>query len=164
MRAGHNRFRSRQDYVTPWPFIFAVERRFGWLDIDLAATKRNRRCKNYISRRQDSLKVPWVWHGNAWLNPPYCHIDPWVQKCACTRLNQKSNLIVLLPASIGSVWFRRWVFRKAAILSIGRLAFSRGKYQSMRDLMLCIYSHNDCLGLQTSFYLWDWKGDLILKP
>lgn len=52
---------SKQDYGTPWPFIEAVERRFGPLAIDLAATATNKRAPLYYGPEQDSLSDACEW-------------------------------------------------------------------------------------------------------
>src|SRR5262245_43821674 len=101
--------RSKQDYETPREFIEAVEKRWGKLDIDLAANRTNAKADSYFTPEQDSLKQIWsTLSGNLWLNPPFGRIAPWVAKCADASSYAPPNnwrLFLLVPASIGSNWF-----------------------------------------------------------
>jgi len=100
-----NRHRSKQDYGTPWPLIYAIEKRWGKIDIDLAATAENAKAARYITPEEDSLIQPWAalvgFGGLGFLNPEFADMAPWAAKC-----NQRVVSIMLLtPASIGSEWF-----------------------------------------------------------
>ncbi len=101
-QAGHNRGQSRQDYETPLVFIHAVERMFGPLHVDLAATEKNAKAKFCLTPEDDSLKQYWGVFSKqrCWLNPPYSSIGPWAQKCA--MYPQLEILFLLLFARSGS--------------------------------------------------------------
>jgi len=134
--------RSKQDYQTPKEFLRAIERRFGRITIDLAASEKNAVCKKYIDKKKDSLKRPWPTKGVLFLNPPYRWLRPWFAKCAEHRRGMKkgSVLLVLVPASIGSIWFERYVLDKADIEGLRpRLTFVGEASTYPKDLMLVIY-------------------------
>jgi phage N-6-adenine-methyltransferase len=103
--------RSKQDYGTPWPLIRAIEKRWGRLTIDLAATRHNSKAPKCITPEEDSLKQDWserIGDGLGWLNPPFEDIDPWAKKCLLWYVSTNSSsarVIMLSPASIGSEWF-----------------------------------------------------------
>lgn len=110
---------SFQSYGTPWPLIRAVERRFGPLTIDLAATRHNAKAPKWITPEEDSLKQNWaerIGDGLAWLNPPFADIDPWARKCK--EAGETSRVIVLTPASIGSEWFAENCEDIAAVIGL----------------------------------------------
>lgn len=120
-----NRHRSKQDYGTPWPLIHAIERRWGKLSIDLAATPQNAKAPVFITPEEDSLVQDWaerIGAGNAWLNMEFADIAPWVSKCAEWLKREKpalaGSIITLTPASIGSEWFANHCERKAKVVGL----------------------------------------------
>jgi phage N-6-adenine-methyltransferase len=152
--------RSKQDYGTPWAFIRACEARWGTFDIDLAAHADNAKAPAYLSPKEDSLSVPWGAHFRsaptlAWLNPPFGEIEQWAAKCAEETLQPSSlRIIMLTPASIGTVWFREHVHRKALVLGVGpRLTFEGATDPYPKDLMLSLFG----LG-EVGFDVWWWTS------
>lgn len=168
---------SDSTVLTPWDFIEAVYRK---LDIssfkmDLAATDFNKRAKRYISPEIDSLAQDWrkigreIGGGWFWLNPPYDRIAPWMKKTAETwphfPLEAANPTAVLIPASVGSNWWRDYVHEKCQVLFLnGRIQFldrhghaicsaKTGKPTPYpKDLALLLY------GAGTVGYdIWSWK-------
>lgn len=100
--------KSRQVWSTPWPFLDAVERRFGPITFDLAADLTNCRVRSFDAAKLlgggqavlprafakcyygpssefgvDALAQDWrQLSGNLWLNPEYADIGPWAKKCS----------------------------------------------------------------------------------
>jgi len=165
---------SKQDYSTPIDFIKAVERRFGPLGFDLAATGNNT-CADFFfgppeeiagydvsndkwSRGVDSLAQNWSKirgkKTNLWLNPPFGHIEPWAKKCA--EYVGPHQILFLVPASVGAEWFAKWVFNCARIyFLVGRLSFD-GIAPYPKDTILCQYSGNGAIkGPEVE--LWRWR-------
>lgn len=131
--------RSKQDYGTPWELIRAIEARFGKLTIDLAATAENAKCERYLDPERDSLIYTWrraIEDGIGWLNPPFSDIAPWAHKAATCG----SNLIMLVPASIGSEWFHAFVEGTAPIIGLRpRITFEGCADPYPKDCMLCVF-------------------------
>lgn len=152
---------SKQDYATPREFINAVEDRFGKLRFDLAAHKRNTRCKLYYSLEEgvDSLGKDWTkLTGNLWLNPPFADIEPWARKCweSTSGSNSYIQIFFLTPASVGANWFADHVWHRAQILFLrGRLSFD-GVAPYPKDCMLSVFGG----GRATGCNLWDWRAPL----
>lgn len=149
--------RSKQDYATPRDFITAIEKQYGKITFDLAATKLNSVCKRYYSRKQDSLKQPWPDKGVLYLNPPYENIAPWICKCYehSKRLNFDGTILLLVPASIGSVWFETWGLRKAGIKALRpRLTFQGINWPYPKDLMLLVFKR---MRYGYNLEVWKWK-------
>lgn len=161
--------RSKQDYATPWEFINAVERRFGRLTFDLAAHQGNVRVRLPDAGKkpshcyygpgsplgEDTLAKDWRnLRGNAWLNPEFRAIEPYAEKCAKTRVYPQTSgprILFLVPASVGSRWFSRWVHKKALVLALeGRLSFD-GKGPYPKDMILA------CYGEPPGFEVWPWR-------
>lgn len=148
------RGKSKQDYSTPWEFIRAVEKRFGDLNVDLAASDDNAKAPYYVTEETDSLSIDWSPPDriNMWLNPPFANIEPWVKKCAATALGHGSQILVLVPASIGSNWFAEHVHGRARVYGLSpRLTFEGCKDPYPKDLMLCVY------GERPGLECWRWK-------
>lgn len=146
--------RSRQDYETPMEFIQAVEKRFGPLDWDLAASAGNAKAAKYFTIEQNSLEQDWTkLEGNLWLNPPYGVIGPWVKK-ASLEWSNKSRILMLLPAAVGSNWFKDYVFEKCLVLFLSpRIQFDGADDPYPKDLMLLVYGGEQITG----FECWRWK-------
>ena len=144
---------SKQDYGTPWPFIRAVEARWGALTLDLAAREDNAKAPAYITPEQDSLTSVWVPFGRQWLNPPFARITPWAAKCAASELLADARRFLLVPASVGSNWFASHVHRKALVLGLNgpRLQFEGSPDPYPKDLMLV------CYGESPGFDVWRWR-------
>lgn len=148
---------SKQDYGTPPEFIRAIERRFGLIDCDLAARSDNTVAPKFYTPEQDSLIQPWAAHhptGNLFLNPPFAHIEPWAAKCAAQCLNRQGWILMLVPASVGSLWFHRHVRNDAHWDGIPRMQFVGADHLYPKDLMLCAFGY----GVRGNGY-WDWRHD-----
>ena len=152
---------SKQDYETPAAFLRAVERRFGALTIDLACREDNAKAPRALTEEIDSLSSNWCGEigagENAWLNPPFADIEPWVKKASEWRNAPhylRTRILLLVPASIGSNWFRDHVLQTAFVWALnGRLTFVGAKDPYPKDLMLLEYGH------APGFGVWDWRKD-----
>ena len=159
-KTGASLARGRSETVvgTPRVFLDAVERRWGPLTVDLAATAENAKAPHCITPEQDSLVQDWYrLQGNLWLNPPYDDIGPWAKKCV-TELAMAPlrgwRVLFLVPASIGSNWFAEHVYCHAAVHALkGRLTFNGHKDPYPKDLILAEYGSLDGKG----FDVWDWR-------
>ncbi len=149
-----NKGRSRQDFETPWEFIHAVEKRFGPLKIDLAASPENTKAPAYITANENSLDIAWgSINGNCWCNPPFGNISPWAAKCATPQREyaDATKFLLLTPASVGANWFTKYVFNRALVLFLSpRICFD-GKNPFPKDCILSVY------GATPGFECWRWK-------
>lgn len=173
---------SVQNRRTPEAFLAAVKHKLGITAfvIDLAADEENSVADLWYDQAQDALKQPWkVGDGWNWLNPEFGEIRPWVEKAWRESL-LGAHTAVLIPAAVGSDWWRFWVDRKAHVLLLnGRLCFihdwattidpatlKEGKgpprcYSSPplypKDCCLLLYSQ----GLSLSYDVWNWRKELL---
>lgn len=151
--------RSKQDYATPPEFIAAVK---SLLDIsefciDLAADESNAQAIHYYTEEDDALVqdwTEWAWGGWCWLNPPFANIEPWAKKCK--EAAQRGVFIAfLVPAAVGSNWFRDHVDTWAHVLLLnGRISFD-GKAPYPKDCVLCLYGP-----MHQGYEVWDWRREL----
>jgi phage N-6-adenine-methyltransferase len=154
--ASLNRGGSKQDVETPLALIRAVERRFGPIVCDLAATADNKKgVGDFIGPDRDSLAQPWAdlyWSGTLWLNPEFGDVAPWAEKCAFESRLRSGVIAMLVPASVGSNWWADHVHQKAMVLALTpRVKFVGHSAAFPRDLALCVYGNES-----TGFDVWDW--------
>lgn len=155
-----SRHSSKQDVATPPEFIKAVTEKFGPIAFDLAADSKNdvTHAGDYYgpgsSKGEDALVQDWDrLEGHLWLNPPFGKIEPWVRKCRETIFGaSRLSISLLLPASVSSNWFARYVFGTARVYCLnGRIRFVGHEHDFPKDLILCRY------GMLSGAEIWRWK-------
>lgn len=152
--------RSEQVVATPPDFLEAVKTRLGISEfaMDLAADENNTVSVNWIGEEEDSLSEEVKWtdpdvEGWCWLNPPYSHIEPWVEK-AWVQSQEGAKLAVLIPASVGANWWRDWVRGKAYVTYLNnRIKFVGHKDLYPKDLALLLYAPF----LEGGSCMWRWR-------
>lgn len=148
---------SEQSVRTPKVFLDAVKLRLG-IDafaVDLAASRANTVATKFYSKRTNALVHPWVFDGWNWLNPPYADIKPWVKKAYEESL-LGARTAMLLPAGVGSNWWRDWVHGKARILLLnGRITFVGHATGYPKDLVLLMYEP----GVVPAYEIWTWMNE-----
>ncbi len=152
MASVHVSTESRQDHATPQIFLHAVEQAFGAVPIlDLAASGDNRKCETWIDAEENSLSVDWVERlavvrrglfrstGDAWLNPPFRGVDPWMEKCK-SESARGMRIVSLTLASLGTAWYRNHVEGKALSLVLRkRIAFVGQKDPFPKEVMITLW-------------------------
>ena len=148
---------SRQDYETPTELIHAIGVAFSaTFSIDLAANGANRKVPRYLGPGSelgdDALAVDWSkFSGDAWLNPPFAHIEPWAEKCATTV--RMGRIFMLIPAGVGSNWYAAHVHGRAHVVALSpRITFVGETSPYPKDLLLAVWS-----GIRGGFSCWRWK-------
>lgn len=154
--------KSKQDYTTPRELLTAVKRRLHIREdfcVDLAASKENAVCDFYYSEEDSAFDESNYWHWResegqwAWCNPPFADISPWVEKAA-HEAKHGANIVMLIPASVGSNWWRDWVEPYAyQVFLNGRLTFGGCSDPYPKDTALLLYTSWGFRGTE----VWDWK-------
>lgn len=163
MGAANHRGQSKQDYETPKEFLVAVRCKFqiSSFSIDLAADEKNAKVPVWFDEKMDSFQQDWTQAldgGWGWLNPPFNNISPWATKCLDEYI-QGANIMLLVPASVGSNWYKKYIHDYAITYFLnGRLSFD-GKNPFPKDCMLCVYGIVPTIPVK-KHYVWDWKKDL----
>lgn len=160
------RGKSKQDYPTPWEFIWACERKFkGKIVLDLAASSENAKATAFYTQEQDSLSKSWhkitrlpnEWF---WLNPPFDNITPWAKKCA-EESAKGAAILFLTPASIGSNWFRDFVHPHAEVHALnGRIQFVGASDPYPKDCILSAFWPKLTQYRNTGLRVWTWPDDV----
>ena len=148
---------------TPPEFLQAVKRFLGikYFAIDLAALPNNSVGLGHYTPKDDALSKVWSKYVKVdwcWLNPPYDNIRPWAKKCA-EESKKGVRIAFLIPASVGSNWWRDYVHEKARVYFLnGRLTFlyadgTRHKGPYPKDLALVLY------GDEPGYDVWNWRKE-----
>lgn len=150
------RGKSKQTFGTPMSVLVAVQRQFGPIGIDLAATADNAVCENFISPEQDSLKQDWTQIvlplGNiAWLNPPFADLDPWAKQLETVRFMRRWTLM-LCPASVSCNWWTDHVRGKVVEFSTPRMQFVGSDSNYPKDLAILAAGFG-----ATGYGFFDWR-------
>lgn len=151
--------KSKQDYQTPPELLEAVcyRLKIDKFTLDVACTKVN--CVaplGIYSPEYDSLKEPWGgWHeGWCWCNPPYSDIRPWVEKAGDEAFKNGTKTAMLVPASVGSGWWRDEVESDAYVSFLSpRLTFGGCTTPYPKDCALLLYTPWGFIGHE----IWNWK-------
>lgn len=154
--------RSQQDYSTPECFLLPVQRYLGLSQgfaYDFAADLDNSVAEYFCDQATNALALPhWEDHivgGWGWLNPPFADIAPWAKRCAETG-QSGGHLAFLVPASVGSNWFRDYVHGQALVLFLnGRIPFipEQPSWGYPKDLVLALYGP----AFDPGYAVWDWR-------
>lgn len=112
-----------KNWQTPkWFFkLFDKKYKFEW---DMAASKWNALCKNYVTKKQDALKIDWPGNTSIYCNPPYNSrtLGKWFSK-GFDAARRGSNVVFLVHGRIDTAWFHEWAVRGTIIIIRGRLKF-----------------------------------------
>jgi hypothetical protein len=169
--AGLARHASDQAIETPPDFLSAVVKRFGPLAFDLAADRSNAKALRYYGvggEQSNALATESPWgsvvgmpRGNRWLNPPFGHMLPWVEKAARTvregQFSPGDRVLLLAPAAVGANWYLDWAMPFArTVLLRGRVQFVGQEHPYPKDLTLLLYG--DAPGTE----VWDWRSDVTV--
>ena len=155
--ASFNRGSSNQEYGTPPEVIAAVEKRFGRIVHDLAASQENAVCDTFWSKEDNALEHDWLKllpTGNLWLNCPYADIAPWAMRAAgCWQ--RKGFLFLLVPASVDSNWWRDFVEGRAYTIAMSpRIKFVGADQGYPKAICVAIYGY----GIVGTGPQWRWDG------
>jgi phage N-6-adenine-methyltransferase len=159
--------RSKQNYMTPACFIEPVKRRLGIadFDIDLAAEPDTAQAPIYFTKEDDAFAAPsWkIGDGWNWLNPEYADIGPWVERAGNESVNNDARTALLIPASVGSNWWRDYVHAKCEVLFLnGRIPFiaDKPKWLYPKDCALLLYSRDALACIDNGdwpYDIWTWR-------
>ncbi len=151
MGAKLNRGGSRQDYKTPKTLMTSIYQRFGipGFTLDAAASPENTQAECFYSETDNGLILPWMsW---TWCNPPFGDIAPWVRKADAEQKRGASS-VILVPASVGSNWWKNWVHDKAHVVFLnGRITFVGATDPYPKDCALLMYSP-----FSGGYSIWSW--------
>lgn len=165
------RHKSNQAHETPWELISAIEKRFGLIEIDLAATSKNTKAGRYISKKENSLKCDWAKMLNGelgYLNPEFDPVTPWIEKSIEQQL-RGARFVALLQGSMDANWFWKMLRHCVVYALEPRVKFEGETDVFPKPLVLSAFNcrHNNepgdtierIPGKFHGLYRWHWKFD-----
>lgn len=121
---------NRDAYRTPPELFAALNVEFDF-KLDVAASKANALCVNFIDEQLNALTFNWKDFGDglnggdyAWCNPPYSDITPWVRKAAeQAKLGIGCVMLVMADTSVG--WYAEAIktCQEVRFIVGGRISF-----------------------------------------
>jgi site-specific DNA-methyltransferase (adenine-specific) len=99
---------AKVDYGTPVELYEELDASFHFT-IDLAAHERNAKHRRFWSPQHDSLAQSWEGE-TGFLNPPFGRgVEGWLAKARDAALHERAIIVQLLPARVGTAWWRRFI-------------------------------------------------------
>ncbi len=119
MTAGRTLNTISQEWGTPENYVNAIQRFFGGsIDLDPCSNKYSivNAKVEYQLPKNDGLKESWNFQ-TIYVNPPYgidkergTSIKKWLEKCASAYLENKSEVIALVPVATNTGHWKNYVF------------------------------------------------------
>lgn len=122
---------DRDDWETPGWLIRRVQKEFGPISLDAAASHSNFVCDTYFTQAEDGFQQDWEKAagpgGLVWLNPPYgrTNTPAWIEKALTSVLDSTTGLhaAVLIPARTETKWFHEFCVRGDLYFLQARIKF-----------------------------------------
>jgi phage N-6-adenine-methyltransferase len=127
----------KTDWETPQNFFNNLDDEFHFT-LDVCATGKNTKCKNFISLEQDSLSKKW--DGVCWMNPPYGRLSTpaWIKKAYEESLDG-ATVVCLVPSRTDTKWFHEYCLKGEIRFVKGRLKFGGCKDPAPFPSMVVIF-------------------------
>lgn len=108
---------ARTNWETPAEIFNPLNDYFKF-DLDAAADEKNHKLPSWIDEKGDALSQNWDIVGRTvWLNPPFGRgVEAWLSHADGQR-HFGVTTVVLLPARVGSKWWRTWAPAEVHILN-----------------------------------------------
>lgn len=118
-----------EEWATP-KWLFDVLNRQYAFTLDPCATRANKLCPTYFTKKEDGLSQSWAGH-SVFINPPYGErIGLWVEKAYWETRSRASWAVMLLPARTDTDWWQSYcvepMYRERIFIK-GRLKFGGSK-------------------------------------
>lgn len=112
---------TRQEWGTPEHIVEAARQEYG-LGLDVCARRENHKLPRFFDQKQNGLHQ--VWDANAWCNPPFNDIMPWMCKAYDEVLAGHCDVsCVLAPLSFDTQWAQAALMGEIQPYTNGRVAF-----------------------------------------
>ena len=171
--AAHSGNKKHERYFAPAEFVEVVEERPVFPPGDPRTVREVKRSSGRKAKvvwelhtpnvdpeavALDALSQPWGMRGLLWLNPEFGEIAPWAAKCETEAATRHAEITMLVPAAVGSNWYRDHVAPHSdAYLLNGRICFD-GKNLFPKDCALIHYNPRNREGTVS---IWEWRKDIV---
>lgn len=140
---------KKDTYATPWSVFQYFNREFNF-DLDVCAEEHTAKVEDYYTVEDDALVQDWHKVAkNAWCNPPYSNITPWVEKAIEQQeMGVTTVMFVMCDPSVG--WFKKALSACSEVRFIvgGRISFemdgkpAKGNNKGSKVLIFRPHNHN----------------------
>lgn len=99
------------NWSTP-DWLFAPLHQVLEFDLDAAADKKNAKCRQYFTRKENALERDWSGL-SVWCNPPYGQLpgtDVWVEQGRRQARNLGNRVTMLVPVKAETAWYQDFVW------------------------------------------------------
>lgn len=142
---------------TPLPLFDTLDREFGFT-LDPCAGPNNARAGRYFTAEENGLEHSWQGE-RVFMNPPYSEMKLWASK-AYTEALSGALVVCLVPARVGSSWFREYMAPGEVRFLTKRLKFllpdnTPAPHSAGFDSAVVVLER----GRGPATYYWDWEKD-----
>jgi site-specific DNA-methyltransferase (adenine-specific) len=129
------------EWETPGSIFDPLNKEFNFT-LDVAASAQNAKCRDFLTKDDDGLSVPWS--GVCWCNPPYGRgMKDWLWKAA-VEMARGATTVALIPARTNTEWFHEICFRLGEVRFVrGRHKFGDSKHGLPWPLAVVIFPRSD---------------------
>ena len=125
----HTKETEKDLYETP-SYLYRWQDSYNDFYLDLAASSKNKKCKYFIDKEEDSFTIGWGdfclergINSAGWLNPPYSRIAPWLYK-AVDESKNGFKTVMLIETPNGQDHYRDvFNYAREIIFINGRISF-----------------------------------------
>ena len=97
--------------------------------LDVCATRKNSKCINYITEKEDSLVFEWK--EDVFMNPPYSRVNEFMKKAYYQHKKHGITILILVFAKTDTKFWHSFVEEKAEVHFIkGRIKFLKDGIES----------------------------------
>ncbi|MBN1580527.1 MAG: hypothetical protein JXA89_07470, partial [Anaerolineae bacterium] len=113
------------EWYTPGHYIALVKKVMGGIDLDPASCQAANQVVGatlFYDKEANGLVEPWS--GRVWLNPPYSHPDPFVQRAIVEfERGEIAQAMILLNNATETTWFQSLIAHYPACFPSQRIQF-----------------------------------------
>jgi len=120
----------KDDYETPYDLYYDSCRKYNiFPTLDVCATKKNTKCKNYFTEKEDSLLKEW--NETFFMNPPYSKVADFMKKAYYQHINNGVEGMILIFAKTDTKFWHSFIEEKAEVHFIkGRIKFLKDGFKT----------------------------------
>lgn len=126
------------EWSTPQELFDLLNKEFNF-ELDVCATKENRKCKLFFDEKKNGLTKSWAGQ-RCFMNPPYGReIGQWVEKA---YRGGADIVVALLPSRTDTKWFHEFIYKKKNVevrFLKGRLKFGTSTNSAPFPSMVVIF-------------------------
>lgn len=113
---------GKDDWGTPWWFVYLLEQEFGPIDLDPCASYKSAKAPIFFTEEDDGLAKRWF--GTVFVNPPYSQMARWAEKAhEQASLGNTKNILFLCAARTDTRAWWDFIRHGEVRLIKGRLKF-----------------------------------------